>query len=1768
MALGGYFPTPTDLLAPMAARLRAPAPQTFMDPCAGDGDAVARLAVALAPRLTPAQTTRRDAAQRGTLHNSNPDAPQPTPEECLAAARLWGIGDCAFACMELEAGRAARLKQRLADAGAVFSNVIMQEGDAFAVRFGLSRFAHSDGAGIDTAAARQGRAPCATVLYLNPPYDLDPVHGRLEQRFLRRFTGALVEGGVLLFVVPHHALAASADYIAREYDDVRCYRFPARHFRAFRQVVLYARKVPTRPAPDAAIAALVRAWADRGDAPAEDADGDDDAQGAGTMKAGDCRPTGGALLMPVLPGSEGPEDAPDGAATPDGGGDFAEARAARYDLPACAWELPYGGGLGKWKLPAPELVRAAFDEAYAREAFDPWRARGTGARDAFTAAMGGGAPIPGILPDRIADVVQRDFPVVMAPKPAHIAAGIAAGVFNGEAIAPDAGPESGPTLLVKGAFKREFVTVAVKENKDGVKTGEECIQQPSLVVTVCDVATGAYHTLVSEPTPALAAGAPITGADLGRMTVGDLLTRYGRGLLAALNARCPVLYDPRVEGAEWAMPPAKRPPFPAQAHAIRGMMRALRLTPQHLTGRDAPKLRRNRATVALLGEVGTGKSLCTLLLARAAGARKVLIVCPPHLLDGWREQVALTLHNADVRVLRTPADVDAWAAYDPAADILTDPAAHRADPHRMSVGLLTRETAKLGHGYCGVGRCPDCGFNARGAAATAALVQAQAEAEREAVEHGHAAAAARMTAALARASTPGADAADDAQGAGDTDAAADAAEAVDATRAALDAAQAKAAGKIARAVAEREDEDAEARNARLRVRCPAPLPKRPANRCADALGAFAALFGRWHPQYRAYTGSTFLPVAWGTLDAKHAAAVWASLSSESERAARTGQTPPSYKSVDKALRAAALRRITDAAVASAHDAPVGALVRAAEAIALHVAESSGHATSTDLVALWSALALLPDAGRLEVATRLQGRLLDPSGRACRWGRTLTSHNAAWQVAHALAWSAILCDSREAAEELAWTWPGMPAQTAWGGTVRNTEEHDPRIAIDRRHREAVVLPNWIARVVLDAAPDAAPGEPLPVFSGEVTAGPAPYLPATTDGAPSRVPPSMRLQHLNLRAVAAQHDGQGGTSKRPVRLRTADLWRVVPEYLKANAEWCEAPVGAAADAVMYAPDPDAPHRDVRLGADGLTMLDDASEDEAAAAAEGPYGARGQRGRGKAKGGPRKARKGRCNAPLYQAIPRPRRFALAKYILRRHPRCFDFIVLDEAHEASGSSTAQSVAMLKLAGLGAPCVLATGSVMNGYAESLFALWQCFPAFRAEFPRDAASLFIDRYGYRRVLVRDVEKGAASRVVEFGSVSDRVVREVREMGNAPGVLPLFILKYLLPHAVTLHKSDLDAGVPPCVHRVAVMAPHADAAKAHSAMWAAVSQEVALSRFTPGLAGKLFGQIAEAPSHLDRCTADVGNTPDGRFRIAYPDNTPGAPGLVWEGAGLDSRIVTAKEAWMLRTLRREFAEGRRAMVLVWHVELMARIQRLIAHHLADVLAPDRHGAPELHPSFAWGDPAALRLGVDVGGNGDAPLPVEYATGGAPATAGKPRKGPTLSGATVGKGARGSTRAVFPTSLSTAEMDRLCPTLYAARVSAADRIAWLNERVVQPGARVLVVQPASVKTGVNNLVHFATQVWMENPGCDPTTYRQTVGRVDRIGQRAAETRIYLGIYDTKSQTSAHRLLLAKAAVAMAADGLDAESALNAAGVGESQAALTAVSVGRQLYEMLRD
>src|SRR5690606_34376349 len=144
-----------------------------------------------------------------------------------------------YAC-EMEASRHAAAKASLSSWG----HRHLLHGDAFRVVF------------------KRGYREGVSVLFLNPPYDLDPVHGRLEQRFLARFADTLCEGGVLLFLVPHYALKASADQLAREFSELACFRFPGQDFDVYKQVVLVARKSAPLLEPDAALVAQVRAWAE------------------------------------------------------------------------------------------------------------------------------------------------------------------------------------------------------------------------------------------------------------------------------------------------------------------------------------------------------------------------------------------------------------------------------------------------------------------------------------------------------------------------------------------------------------------------------------------------------------------------------------------------------------------------------------------------------------------------------------------------------------------------------------------------------------------------------------------------------------------------------------------------------------------------------------------------------------------------------------------------------------------------------------------------------------------------------------------------------------------------------------------------------------------------------------------------------------------------------------------------------------------------------------------------------------------------------------------------------------------------------------------------------------------------------------------------------------------------------------------------------------------------------------------------------------------
>jgi hypothetical protein len=440
--------------------------------------------------------------------------------------------------------------------------------------------------------------------------------------------------------------------------------------------------------------------------------------------------------------------------------------------------------------------------------------------------------------------------------------------------------------------------------------------------------------------------------------------------------------------------------------------------------------------------------------------------------------------------------------------------------------------------------------------------------------------------------------------------------------------------------------------------------------------------------------------------------------------------------------------------------------------------------------------------------------------------------------------------------------------------------------------------------------------------------------------------------------------------------------------------------------------------------------------------------------------------CDEFLYQAVPEPRRYPLATWITHNVPDCMDFLILDECHEVAGDGTAQAHAAQRLLQTKAPTMLLSGSLSNGYADSLFGSMQAVsPKFRAAFGRKDRVAFIDRYGYWKRVVRhdDVEQ-----VKSFGSNSDRVMKITSKAGQAPGVVPMFLLEHLLPVAVTLQKEDLRIGIPPTSEHVSKVFMTGEIQANYLMMKEKLITLIKQTRFKPGYAGKLWGALTRLPTYLDRAAC-------GPFELRWPENVPEVGGeLICEVPQSDPSILLPKEQWMLDTVASELNEGRNVMIFGWHSEVCPRLMQLLQDQ-----------------GF---DPVYLE---------------------------------------------------------------------ADKVPTGKRQAWITKNVVKPNKRILIVNPVAVQTGLNNLVHFHSVLWMENPACNPFVFRQAFGRIDRIGQ-TMPTRSLFPLYEDSAQEPLHKLLLHKVGVSRSVDGLDPEAALLAAGVAEQGYA--GYSVGRELFRML--
>ena len=124
------------------------------------------------------------------------------------------------------------------------------------------------------------------------------------------------------------------------------------------------------------------------------------------------------------------------------------------------------------------------------------------------------------------------------------------------------------------------------------------------------------------------------------MNLAGFIDTYKEAIARRVVESYPPLYRPSKNGHK--LPGLLRTPMGGQEDAIRGA---------------ALSLRTHRGTT-VVGEMGTGKTFIGAAAAHAAGFRRVLVLCPPHLTRKWKREVEETVPGARAAIVSSITDLE------------------------------------------------------------------------------------------------------------------------------------------------------------------------------------------------------------------------------------------------------------------------------------------------------------------------------------------------------------------------------------------------------------------------------------------------------------------------------------------------------------------------------------------------------------------------------------------------------------------------------------------------------------------------------------------------------------------------------------------------------------------------------------------------------------------------------------------------------------------------------------------------------------------------------------------------------------------------------------------------------------------------------------------------------------------------------------------------------------------------------------------------------
>lgn len=162
--------------------------------------------------------------------------------------------------------------------------------------------------------------------------------------------------------------------------------------------------------------------------------------------------------------------------------------------------------------------------------------------------------------------------------------------------------------------------------------------------------------------------------------------------------------------------------------------------------------------------------------------------------------------------------------------------------------------------------------------------------------------------------------------------------------------------------------------------------------------------------------------------------------------------------------------------------------------------------------------------------------------------------------------------------------------------------------------------------------------------------------------------------------------------------------------------------------------------------------------------------------------------CGSPLWQAIPKPRRYSPSEFIKKYLRGVFGMVILDEVHEYKAGDTLQGFSMGQLAVSAKYFLGLTGTLNGGYADNLFyLLYRLQPNRLADFGYSGAEKWQRAYG----VIEEIQK-----LEDEDHTYGRIKRRNIVIKKRPGVSPEVIGKFFLDKSAFIRLADVIDGLPP------------------------------------------------------------------------------------------------------------------------------------------------------------------------------------------------------------------------------------------------------------------------------------------------------------------------------------------------------------------------------------